>query len=119
MICTLHHVQLAMPKGEEDKAREFYGMGLGFEELEKPEILRDRGGVWFTAAGAEVHLGIEEPFIPAKKAHPAFSVVSLDKMMRHLSNQGIDYRRDVDLPAIRRIYVNDPFGNRIELLETI
>lgn len=67
MICTLHHVQLAMPKGEEDKAREFYSMGLGFEEMEKPEILRDRGGVWFKAAGAEVHLGIEDPFIPAKK----------------------------------------------------
>ena len=119
MICTLHHVQLAMPKGGEDKAREFYTLALGFEELAKPEILRDRGGVWFKAAGAEVHLGIEEPFIPARKAHPAFCVVSLDVMMRHLSNQGIGFRKDVDLPASRRIYVYDPFGNRIELLETI
>lgn len=119
MIQSLHHVQLAMPKGAEDLARAFYVGVLGFDEVEKPEVLRGRGGAWFAAAAVQVHLGVEDTFTPAKKAHPAFRVASLADAITHLTNNGIPWRRDVDLPSIRRIYVDDPFGNRIELLETM
>lgn len=118
MIQGLHHVQLAMPQGEEERAKAFYIYVLGFKELEKPTILKDRGGVWFLGAGVELHLGVEQPFAPAKKAHPAFQVASLKQAMERLSDQGIDFLHDVDLPTLRRIYIDDPFGNRIELLET-
>jgi len=119
LIKGLHHVQLAMPRDAEHRARAFYCGVLGFEEVEKPAILKGRGGAWFTCSGVELHMGVEEPFSPAKKAHPAFRVASLDQMIRHLEDQGVPYRRDVDLPSLRRVYVDDPFGNRIELLEQI
>jgi catechol 2,3-dioxygenase-like lactoylglutathione lyase family enzyme len=108
-----------MPKGGEDQARTFYIDVLGFNEVVKPAILQGRGGVWFSHAGVEVHLGVEDPFAPAKKAHPAFEVVALEQAVKRLTDLGLAYRRDVDLPMIRRIYVDDPFGNRIELLETV
>jgi catechol 2,3-dioxygenase-like lactoylglutathione lyase family enzyme len=119
MIEFMHHVQLAMPMNGEDRARAFYVDVLGFEEVEKLAILNDRGGVWFTRAAIDLHLGVEEPFIPAKKAHPAFGAPSLDEIIRHLQNRKVAYRRDIDLPTIRRIYIDDPFGNRIELLERL
>ena len=117
MIEFLHHVQLAMPSNGEDRARAFYVDALGFEEIEKPTILKGRGGVWFTCAGVELHLGVEEPFVSAKKAHPAFGVASLDEAIQHLQAHKLAYRHDIDLPTIRRVYIDDPFGNRIELLE--
>ena len=119
MIKAIHHVQLAMPKGGEDKARAFYIGVLGFDEVVKPTILQGRGGVWFSQAGVDVHLGVEEPFAPAKKAHPAYEVVSLKEAEKCLIESSWEYRRDIDLPTIRRIYIDDPFGNRIELLEII
>ena len=119
MILALHHVQLAMPRGAEVRARAFYTGVLGFEETEKPEILKGRGGLWFVAAGAALHLGVEEPFVPARKAHPAFRVASLEAAKRRLVGRGIAFRDGEDLPGIRRIYLDDPFGNRIELLEPI
>ncbi|QDY68305.1 VOC family protein [Qingshengfaniella alkalisoli] len=119
MIKAMHHVQLAMPKGGEDQARAFYIGVLGFDEVKKPACLRARGGVWLSQSGVEVHLGVEEPFAPAKKAHPAFEVAELERAVKHLTDMGLGYHRDVDLPKIRRIYVDDPFGNRIELLETV
>ncbi len=119
MIKAMHHVQLAMPKGGEDQARAFYIGVLGFDEVEKPACLRGRGGVWLSQSGVEIHLGVEEPFAPAKKAHPAFEVAELERAVERLAYMGLGYRRDVDLPTIRRIYVDDPFGNRIELLETV
>jgi catechol 2,3-dioxygenase-like lactoylglutathione lyase family enzyme len=119
MIESLHHVQLAIPPDAEDQARSFYIDVLGFEEVEKPAILNFRGGVWFACTGVELHLGVEDPFTPAKKAHPAFRVASLEQVIRHLESRDVSYRRDVDLPTIRRVYVDDPFGNRIELLELI
>jgi catechol 2,3-dioxygenase-like lactoylglutathione lyase family enzyme len=119
MIKAIHHVQLALPKGGEDAAREFYTGALGFLEISKPAVLQGRGGVWFRQGYVEVHLGVEEPFAPARKAHPAFQVASLQQAIRRLSDSGVQYRRDVDLPTIHRIYVDDPFGNRIELLEIV
>ncbi len=117
MILGLHHLQLAMPEGGEAAARAFYSGVLGLRELDKPESLRGRGGCWFAGPGVELHLGVETPFAPARKAHPAFRVADLTQSVAQLEAQGIACRRDVDLPAFRRVFVADPFGNRIELLE--
>ena len=108
-----------MPKGREDDARDFYSGVLGFSEVEKPELLSERGGVWFQSGNIRLHLGVEAPFSPAKKAHPGFQVGSLESAIARLEVLGVAFRTDVDLPDIKRIYVSDPFGNRIELLEEI
>lgn len=117
MIEDLHHIQLAMPRERENDARVFYCGVLGFSEVQKPRELRRRGGVWFQSKNVRLHLGSEEPFIPAKKAHPGFRVRSLRDTITTLEARGVEYQTDIDLPGLRRIYVNDPFGNRIELLE--
>lgn len=117
MILELHHIQLAMPEGEEQAARDFYCGVLGLREVEKPEALRARGGAWFESGSIRVHIGVETPFVPARKAHPAFRVETLDRAIAALQSRHLAYRSDIDLPGIKRIYVNDPFGNRIELLE--
>ncbi|WP_147112579.1 VOC family protein [Tateyamaria sp. syn59] len=119
MIEDIHHIQLAMPKGRENEARAFYVGVLQLSEVEKPDALRKRGGVWFESNGVRLHLGVEDPFVPAKKAHPGFRVKSLDQTIQILVTTGVAYRREIDLPDITRIYVDDPFGNRIELLEVI
>lgn len=119
MILELHHIQLAMPAGREREAREFYCDVLGLREVDNPAELRARGGAWFESANVRVHLGVEAPFAPARKAHPAFRVESLDRMVAALALKGLAFRTDIDLPGIRRIYVDDPFGNRIELLELV
>ncbi len=117
MIEEIHHVQLAMPKGGEFEARFFYQDVLGLSVVAKPEALADRGGAWFENRAVRVHLGIEDPFAPARKAHPAFRVASLIEMRAILDSKDIPYSSDADLPGITRIFVHDPFGNRIELLE--
>jgi catechol 2,3-dioxygenase-like lactoylglutathione lyase family enzyme len=117
MILALHHIQLAMPKGAEAQARGFYAETLGLTEVEKPEPLRARGGVWFESGSVRLHLGVEDPFFPAKKAHPAFQVTSLTAAIAALEAAELPWRRDVDLPGLKRVYTEDPFGNRIELLE--
>lgn len=116
---SIDHVQLAAPKGSESIARAFYGEILGFTEVEKPELLKKRGGVWFAFGSYQIHIGIEEPFAPAKKAHPAFKIENLDALKVHLSKSDVSFVVDTDLPGANRIYVNDPFGNRIEILEWI
>lgn len=116
---SIDHVQLAAPKGSESTARSFYGEILGFTEVEKPELLRKRGGVWFSFGSYQIHIGIEEPFSPAKKAHPAFQIANLDALKIHLSKSDVSFVVDNDLPGADRIYVHDPFGNRIEILEWI
>ena len=117
MIEDLHHIQIAMPKGQEEAARRFYSGILGLVEVEKPAVLRGRGGLWFESGSVKVHLGVDDPFVPAKKAHPGFRVGSLETVTAHLEKRDVAFQTDIDLPDIRRIYVNDPFGNRIELLE--
>ncbi|MCR8547629.1 VOC family protein [Salipiger sp. P9] len=117
MLLAQHHVQLAMPRGGETEAIAFYAGVLGLETVEKPEALRARGGVWFERGPLRVHLGVEEPFAPARKAHPAFQVTALSTAIARLDAAGCAWRRDIDLPGLARIYVDDPFGNRIELLE--
>ena len=115
MILGLDHVQVAIPAGGEDAARAFYGALLGMTEVAKPAALAVRGGCWFTAGSAVLHLGVEEPFVPARKAHPAFLVAELDSLFSALSAAGYDcVRADGEISGVRRFHTVDPFGNRIE-----
>ncbi|MCM3124585.1 VOC family protein [Mesobacillus sp. AQ2] len=116
---AIDHVQLAAPKGTEDQARKFFSGILGFEEIEKPAELKKRGGAWFQFGSCQIHVGAEADFVPAKKAHPAFEVENIEELKKHLSGSGVDYLEDDKLPGANRIYVSDPFGNRIELLEWV
>jgi len=114
----LDHVQLAMPEGEEERARAFYGGILGLEEVPKPPELAKRGGAWFRSGPVFVHLGVDRPFAPAKKAHPAFRCADYGRLLEHLRASGIEIVPD-DLPFEGKdhCYIADPFGNRIELIE--
>jgi catechol 2,3-dioxygenase-like lactoylglutathione lyase family enzyme len=116
-VTALDHVQVACPRGCEDDARRFYGDALGLEEVEKPPALRARGGVWLRVGTQELHVGIEEPFTPATKAHPALRVSDLDALRARLGSAGATIvEDDGTIPGVRRFYTSDPFGNRIELL---
>jgi catechol 2,3-dioxygenase-like lactoylglutathione lyase family enzyme len=115
-IQALDHVQLAMPKGGEADAERFYCGLLGFERVPKPEPLASRGGCWFRRGAVQVHLGVENDFRPAQKAHPAFIVSGFDALCARLTEAGHLVRRDQELPGVRRCHVDDVFGNRIELI---
>ena len=118
----LHHVQVACPRGGEDVARRFYADGLGLAEVEKPEDLRARGGAWFRSAdGAEIHVGVEDPFTPARKAHPALVLQSpsvLEETAARLSRLGfeVDWSQRATFPDYVRCHTFDGHGNRVELL---
>ena len=116
-IVAIDHVQLAMPKGGEEKARAFYGGVLGLTEQAKPANLAGRGGVWFARGDLKVHLGVEADFRPARKAHPAFRVDDLAALRARCEAAGYPTVDDEPLPGYDRFYVSDPFGNRIECLE--
>ena len=118
-VIAIDHVQLAMPAGEEDKARCFYGELLGLAEVEKPPTLAGRGGCWFEQGEVRVHLGVEAGFTPARKAHPAFLVDDLGALAGRLDAAGFAVKADDDLPGYRRCYVSDPFGNRLELMQRV
>ncbi len=120
----LHHVQVACPPGGEDLARRFYADGLGMTEVDKPADLAARGGVWFRAyddggaVTAELHVGVEDPFAPARKAHPAFVVTDLDEVAARLRDLGFDVdesQRDT-FPGHVRLHAFDGHGNRVEVL---
>ena len=113
------HVQLAIPPGGEDKARRFYVEALGLAEAPKPPDLAARGGCWFDGPGLRLHLGVEADFRPARKAHPALLVKGLPALRRRLQAAGYVTRDDERLEGYDRFYVDDPFGNRIELMEPI
>jgi catechol 2,3-dioxygenase-like lactoylglutathione lyase family enzyme len=114
----IDHVQLAAPPGSEPEARRFYGELLGLNELAKPAALGGRGGVWFELGGQQLHIGIEEPFSPARKAHPALRVPGdrLEALAERLTGAGAKVAWDDALPGVRRFYTEDPWGNRVELL---
>jgi catechol 2,3-dioxygenase-like lactoylglutathione lyase family enzyme len=116
-VVGIDHVQLAMPPGQEDRASDFYAGLLGLERVPKPEPLAARGGCWFTNGATTLHLGVEEDFRPARKAHPALLVDDLDALTARLEGAGLAVRPDTELPGVRRSYVDDPFGNRIELID--
>jgi len=118
-LLGLHHVQLAMPEGEEEAALKFYGAILGMTQVAKPPELAPRGGLWFRDGALEVHLGIEEPFTPARKAHPAFLVRNLATLRERIETAGYRVTDDVPLEGFHRCHVRDPFGNRLELVEPV
>jgi catechol 2,3-dioxygenase-like lactoylglutathione lyase family enzyme len=112
----LHHVQLAIPAGSERACRQFYCDTLGWRELDKPPALAARGGLWLSVGGHELHLGVEEDFRPARKAHPAFAVANLDAVAERLRRAGAPVMFDDAIPGLRRFYTEDAVGNRIEFL---
>jgi len=123
----LHHVQVACPPGGEDDARRFYADGLGMSEVEKPADLRGRGGAWFRsydaggAVVAEIHVGVEDPFAPARKAHPAFvldTVADLEATAQRLVAAGneVDWSQRTTFAGHQRFHTFDTHGNRVEVL---
>ena len=115
-VVGLDHVQLAMPAGGEVRAEAFYAGLLGLERIAKPAPLAARGGCWFTNDVVTLHLGVEADFRPAKKAHPALVVTDLAALVARLERQGHPVRPDHELAGVERCFVDDPFGNRIELI---
>jgi len=116
-VTGLDHAQLAMPAGGEDRARAFYAGVLGMTEIPKPPVLAGRGGAWFRAGAAEVHLGVEADFRPARKAHPALRVDGLRALVDACVAAGHAVTPGEVLDGRARAYVHDPFGNRVELIE--
>lgn len=116
-VTGIDHVQVAAPVGREEQARAFYGGVLGLEELPKPATLAARGGCWFAAGSAQLHVGVEREFAPARKAHPGFVVEDLAALRERLRAAGHEPRDDHELPGLVRFYADDPFGNRLEFRE--
>ena len=114
----IDHVQLAMPVGGEPAAREFYGRLLGLPEVAKPPELQKRGGAWFEKGEVRIHLGVDPEFRPARKAHPGLRVRDLATLVSALRDAGYEVAEDASVPSIRRAFVADPFGNRLELIES-
>ncbi len=117
-ILSLDHVQVAIPVGGETRAREFYAGILGFTEIAKPTSMADRNSIWFAAGAVNLHLGVEPEFHPAKRAHPAFVVADLDDILAACERAGLSTKPDVSFNGFRRAHVLDPFGNRLELMES-
>lgn len=115
-VVGVDHLQLAMPAGGEEAARAFYAGALAMTEVPKPEPLAARGGLWFESRGTALHLGIEDPFLPARKAHPALLVRDIDACAEALRAVGAPVRPDDNVASCRRLYTEDPFGNRIEII---
>ncbi len=116
-LTGLDHIQLAIPPNGEATARAFYGVLLGLGEVAKPAALASRGGCWFVGLGIHLHLGVDDDFQPARKAHPAVSVSDLSALRHRLKEAGVPVIEDDALPDVRRFYASDPFGNRLEFIE--
>ncbi len=113
----IDHVQVAIPVGGEPAAEAFYGDLLGFQQLTKPEALAGRGGCWFQAGSVQLHVGADSSFVAAKKAHPAFLFEGLDELVAALVEAGHEVRTGATIDGVTQIFTDDPFGNRIELIE--
>jgi catechol 2,3-dioxygenase-like lactoylglutathione lyase family enzyme len=118
-LIAIEHVQLAMPKGEEDKARAFYTGVLGLPQVSKPEDLAKRGGCWFENGPVKLHLGVEDDFRPAKKAHVALATHDIDGLLARARAAGCEAIGPEPFQQWRQAYVHDLFGNRLELLEPL
>ncbi len=116
-LTGMDHVQLAIPPNGEATARAFYGELLGLREVAKPDALAPRGGCWFVGLGIHLHLGVADDFQPARKAHPAFGVTDLSALRHRLKEAEVPVVDDESVPSVRRFYVSDPFGNRLEFIE--
>lgn len=119
---ALDHVQVAMPEGQEAKARAFYIDVLGMQELTKPAGLQARGGAWFAGgdgACVQIHCGVDKNFRPAQKAHPAVLVIGIDELAERIQKGGGVVKWDDDLEGFRRFFCDDPFGNRLEFIGSL
>jgi catechol 2,3-dioxygenase-like lactoylglutathione lyase family enzyme len=119
MLAGVDHVQLAAPPGSEERLRAYYVGVLGMTEIPKPPVLAARGGCWFRAGAVQLHLGIEENFRAARKAHPGLRVTDIGTYAARLEARGATVTWDADLPGHRRFYSSDPVGNRLEFLEPV
>ncbi|MEV6022637.1 glyoxalase [Streptomyces sp. NPDC052036] len=119
MLAAVDHVQLAAPPGSEDLLRGYYADVLGMTEIPKPPVLAARGGCWFQAGAVQLHLGIEEDFRPARKAHPGLRVAGIEAYAARLAARGAPVTWDDNLPGHRRFYSEDPVGNRLEFLQPV
>jgi catechol 2,3-dioxygenase-like lactoylglutathione lyase family enzyme len=113
---SIDHVQLAMPVGKEDRAREFYAGLLGMKEIPKPAKLAKRGGCWFESGSVQIHLGVDADFRPARKAHPSLRCTDYPAIVGRLRRARVTVDEPDDIPGLRRCHIHDPFGNRIELV---
>lgn len=116
-VVGLDHLQVAIPPETEETARAFYVGVLGLEEIPKPQSLLESGGAWFRVGQVELHLGVELDFIPARKAHPGFRVTDVEVAAAECMAAGLHIQWDARYPGVRRFYVTDPFGNRLEILQ--
>jgi catechol 2,3-dioxygenase-like lactoylglutathione lyase family enzyme len=112
----VHHVQISAPRGSEAQARAFYVSVLGMTEMSKPANLAAHGGIWLDFGDTQLHVGVEEPFRPAERSHPAFEVDDLEAVRARLTARAIETSEGEPFPGRRRFYTRDPFGNRLEFL---
>jgi len=117
-IRKLDHIQICIPIGAEEEARNFYSGVLGLEEIEKPQALKPNGGLWFKVADIQLHIGVEDEPNTSKR-HPAFEVEELEKIKIYLQSKGVQIKQETAIPDVNRFSFLDPFGNRIEFLEPI
>lgn len=115
---SIHHAQIMIPPGGEDEARRFYGELLGMREIEKPEALRARGGVWLVAGDRQLHIGVEAPGVERKatRAHVAYETNKVDAMRARLERAGVAIKDGETIDGLRRFELRDPFGNRVEIV---
>lgn len=116
ILQAIDHVQVAIPRGGEDAARGFYRDMLGLHERPKPAVMAARGGCWFESETVKVHVGVEEPFSPARKAHIAFQVADVSALAARAQAAGLEVVEDTELEGVKRVFIHDPFGNRLEFL---
>jgi catechol 2,3-dioxygenase-like lactoylglutathione lyase family enzyme len=119
MLRAIDHVQIAIPAGGEETARPFYRDLLGLTEVPKTGVQATRGGCWFEAGAIKVHLGVEAPFRANNKAHVAFLVDDVARLAGLASSAGYETKSDADLEGYERIFIHDPFGNRLEFLKPL
>ncbi len=117
-IKRLDHVQLCVPRDGEERAREFYAGLLGLKEIDKPEVLRANGGMWFEIADVQLHIGVEDAAAKSKR-HPAFEVEGVEEIRKFLERNGVRTRDEKEIAGVRRFSFFDPFDNRIELMERV
>lgn len=119
-ILGIHHVQITIPKDAESTARQFYCDLLGLPEIEKPDSLKNRGGFWLQVGDRQVHIGTENDIDRhATKAHIAYHVDDVSSWHTHLSGNGISIGDSIPIPGHHRFECRDPFGNRIEFIQSI
>jgi len=114
----LDHVQICIPLGQEDAAREFYTSIIGLTEIKKPQALQKNGGLWYQIADIQLHIGTEKEANKSKR-HPAFEITNLDEVKKYLIKNGVVIKEEIEIPGCERFSFIDPFGNRIEFLEKV